>query len=43
MLGDMSAEDAMANFVDLLDAHCPIFRPYAEAHKADLENRRRLR
>lgn len=34
-LGDMSKEDAMIRFVDLLDILCPLFKPYIEAHKRD--------
>ncbi|CAH1388539.1 unnamed protein product [Nezara viridula] len=41
-LGDMSTEDAMINFVELLDSRCNLFRPFVQAHKADLENRRKL-
>ncbi|KAJ8895072.1 hypothetical protein PR048_000397 [Dryococelus australis] len=41
-LGDISRQDAMVGFVELLDKTCPIFRPYVEAHKRDEEERERL-
>lgn len=41
-LGDMTADDAMINFVELLDSRCSLFKPFIQAHKADLENRRKL-
>ena len=41
-LGEMNTEDAMINFVELLDSRCNLFRPFVQAHKADLENRRKL-
>ncbi|BES93841.1 Acyl CoA Hypothetical protein protein [Nesidiocoris tenuis] len=39
-LGDLSAEDAMVDFVELIDDRCPLFRPYAQAHRANMETRR---
>uniref|UniRef100_T1H8X6 Protein involved in maintenance of golgi structure and er-golgi transport n=1 Tax=Rhodnius prolixus TaxID=13249 RepID=T1H8X6_RHOPR len=42
VLGDLSTEDAMVDFIELIDDRCNLFRPYAQAHKADLENRKRL-
>ncbi|XP_037073452.1 Golgi resident protein GCP60-like [Pollicipes pollicipes] len=36
-LGDVSREQAMTQYVDLLDSLCPTFKPYAEAHKFDME------
>ncbi|XP_076313909.1 Golgi resident protein GCP60 [Tachypleus tridentatus] len=42
-LGDMSEDDAMEGFVNLLDSACPLFRPYVEAHKRDLEEKERLK
>ncbi|XP_063228806.1 Golgi resident protein GCP60 isoform X2 [Bacillus rossius redtenbacheri] len=41
-LGDISPQDAMVGFVELLDKTCPMFRPYVEAHKRDDEERERL-
>uniref|UniRef100_A0A069DV22 Protein involved in maintenance of golgi structure and er-golgi transport n=1 Tax=Panstrongylus megistus TaxID=65343 RepID=A0A069DV22_9HEMI len=41
-LGDLSTEDAMVDFIELIDDRCNLFRPYAQAHKADMENRKRL-
>ena len=38
-LEGMSKDDAMIRFVDLLDALCPLFKPYIEAHKRDREMR----
>ncbi|XP_054264447.1 Golgi resident protein GCP60 isoform X2 [Macrosteles quadrilineatus] len=40
-LGEMSKEDAMCNFVLMLDRLCPLFTAYIEAHKADIEARER--
>ncbi|XP_055341086.1 Golgi resident protein GCP60-like isoform X2 [Paramacrobiotus metropolitanus] len=37
-LGEMSKEEAMLRFVDLLDLLCPLFKPYIEAHKRDRED-----
>lgn len=42
LLGNMSKEDAMLDFVTILDKACPLFRPYVEAHKRDLEEKARL-
>jgi len=36
-LGPLGREEAMLRYVDLLDAVCPAFRPYADAHKCQLE------
>jgi len=41
-LGSMSKDDAMIDFIRILDNACPLFRPYVEAHKRDLEERERL-
>uniref|UniRef100_A0A0A9ZAD3 Golgi resident protein GCP60 n=1 Tax=Lygus hesperus TaxID=30085 RepID=A0A0A9ZAD3_LYGHE len=41
-LGDLSVEDAMVEFVELIDDRCPLFRPYAQAHRANMETRRAL-
>ena len=40
-LGELSRPEAMSRYIDLLDAVCPAFRPYAEAHKCDLEAKQR--
>nr|CAD7570081.1 unnamed protein product [Timema californicum] len=41
-VGDMSREEAMSGFVELLDKICSLFKPYVEAHKRDEEERVRL-
>nr|CAD7440984.1 unnamed protein product [Timema bartmani] len=41
-VGDMSREEAMSGFVELLDKVCSLFKPYVEAHKRDEEERVRL-
>lgn len=41
-LGDMTQEDAMKNFVDVLDSLCTLFKPFIEAHKRDGEERKRV-
>lgn len=41
-LNNMPREDAMLDFVKILDNACPLFRPYVEAHKRDLEEKERL-
>ncbi|KAF0286852.1 Golgi resident protein GCP60 [Amphibalanus amphitrite] len=40
-LGDMSRPDSMVRYIEMLDAACPIFRPFAEAHRRDLEAQER--
>uniref|UniRef100_T1JGC7 ACB domain-containing protein n=1 Tax=Strigamia maritima TaxID=126957 RepID=T1JGC7_STRMM len=42
-LGNMSVDDAMAGFVNLLDQICPLFKPFIQAHKFDLEEKKRLK
>ncbi|KAF0297489.1 Golgi resident protein GCP60 [Amphibalanus amphitrite] len=42
-LGDMSRPDSMVRYIEMLDAACPIFRPFAEAHRRDLEAQERRR
>lgn len=37
----MKKEDAMINFIELLDTSCPLFKPFVEAQKADLEEKER--
>jgi DNA topoisomerase VI subunit B len=32
----------MAGFIELLDKLCPLFTPFVEAHKRDLEERERI-
>jgi dolichol kinase len=41
-LGDASQDEAMAGFIELLDKLCPLFTPFVEAHKRDLEERERV-
>ncbi|PSN50640.1 Golgi resident protein GCP60 [Blattella germanica] len=41
-LGAMSRDEAMSGFVDLLDKLCPLFKPFVEAHKWDIEERDRI-
>jgi hypothetical protein len=41
-LGDASQDEAMAGFIELLDKLCPMFKPFVEAHKRDLEERERV-
>ncbi|GLH15424.1 hypothetical protein R5R35_009763 [Gryllus longicercus] len=41
-LGSMSREEAMQGFVERLDGLCPLFKPFVEAHKRDIEERERL-
>lgn len=36
-LGDMNKDKAMLNFIELLDASSPAFKPFVEAQKADIE------
>ena len=40
-LGDMSKEEAMTEFVRVLDGLCPLFKPYIEAHKTEKEEAER--
>lgn len=40
-LGEMAPEEAMKNFIDMLDTLCPLFKPFIEAHKRDGEERER--
>ena len=40
-LGTMAKEEAMQKFVDQLQALCPLFKPYLEAHKAEREEQER--
>lgn len=35
-LDDMKAEEAMTNFIDLLNFKCFLFKPYIDAHVADI-------
>lgn len=42
-LGDATKSEAMESFITLLDQQCPLFKPTIDAHKADLEERERLR
>ncbi|PNF42013.1 hypothetical protein B7P43_G12303, partial [Cryptotermes secundus] len=41
-LGDINQDEAMTGFVELLDKLCPIFKPFVEAHKWDVEERKRI-
>jgi len=41
-LGDMETEDAMVNFIELLNQSCALFKPFIQAHKADIDNKKRL-
>ncbi len=43
MLGDLSREKAMAEFITDLDKLCTLFHPYVQAHKAEKEEQERLR
>lgn len=36
-LGDMSKEEAMAEFVKKMAESCSLFEPYVEAHKVEKE------
>ena len=38
-VGDASKEESMSRFIEFLDRLCPLFRPFVQAHKADLEAR----
>ncbi|XP_043244163.1 Golgi resident protein GCP60-like isoform X2 [Amphibalanus amphitrite] len=40
-LGELSRPEAMTRYIELLDSVCATFRPYAEAHKCDLEAKQR--
>uniref|UniRef100_A0A8D8S5Y5 Golgi resident protein GCP60 n=1 Tax=Cacopsylla melanoneura TaxID=428564 RepID=A0A8D8S5Y5_9HEMI len=40
-LGGMSANDAMLNFINLLDDKCSLFKPYIDAHVAQKEEENR--
>ncbi|XP_077536985.1 Golgi resident protein GCP60 [Haemaphysalis longicornis] len=42
-LGDTDRETAMKKFIELLNLRCPLFRPFVEAHKADMEEKERKR
>nr|XP_022332331.1 Golgi resident protein GCP60-like isoform X2 [Crassostrea virginica] len=42
-LGDMSQTTAMVEFVKQLDALCPLFRPFTEAHNAEKQEQQRKR
>lgn len=37
----MPKETAMTEFVEQLDAMCPLFRPYVQAHKTEKEEKLR--
>ncbi|XP_025105052.1 Golgi resident protein GCP60-like isoform X2 [Pomacea canaliculata] len=41
ILGNMPKETAMTEFVEQLDAMCPLFRPYVQAHKTEKEEKLR--
>ncbi|XP_067011629.1 Golgi resident protein GCP60 isoform X1 [Anabrus simplex] len=41
-LSNISREEAMIGFAELLDKLCPQFTPFVEAHKRDIEERERL-
>jgi hypothetical protein len=41
-LGDINQDEAMTGFVELLDKLCPIFKPFVEAHRWDVEERERV-
>ena len=43
LLGDMSKEQAMGEFVKYLDSLCPLFKPYVQAHKAEKDDQERRR
>ena len=38
----MSQEEAMRSFITMLEQLCPLFQPFVEAHKRDLEERQRI-
>ncbi|KAL0266742.1 UNVERIFIED_CONTAM: hypothetical protein PYX00_009200 [Menopon gallinae] len=38
-LGAMKEYEAMNNFIELLDKSCPLFKPFVEAQKADMEEK----
>ncbi|KAJ9578200.1 hypothetical protein L9F63_005589, partial [Diploptera punctata] len=41
-LGSITRGEAMAGFVKLLNKLCPLFKPFIEAHKWDVEERERI-
>ncbi|ODM92727.1 Golgi resident protein GCP60 [Orchesella cincta] len=41
-LGDKSKADCMFDYVTTLNKQCPLFKPFVEAHKRDLEEKARL-
>ncbi len=43
MLGDISREKAMKEFITNLNKLCPLFEPYVQAHKAEKEEQERQR
>ncbi len=37
LLGELSRDEAMQQFIQQLDSLCPLFSAYVEAHKAEKE------
>lgn len=42
-LGQMTKEDAMVEFIKLLNTCCPLFSPYVVSHKIEKEEQERKR
>ena len=42
-LSDMSKEEAMQEFIQLLLDRCPMFKPYLQAHHVDNQEKDRLK
>ena len=38
-LGNMTKDEAMTEFIELLDKLCPLFKPFVEAQKTDIEEK----
>jgi hypothetical protein len=41
-LGGANQDEAMTGFIELLDKLCPMFKPFVEAHKWDIQERERV-
>lgn len=42
-LGEKSKADCMYEFITTLNKQCPLFKPFVEAHKRDMEEKERTR
>ena len=42
-LGDISKEEAMTQFIDMVAKLCPLLQPYVDAHKREKEEQERKR